>query len=280
MKILILNTKNYHYEIIESIIQKYDQFTKIPKSEKDIVSLQIVPEKSFFSYISSKYPAISINKSLFFEVDIIFNISIYDTDFEMIKRNKILNVIYICHEITPRMKELNNVFFACPFQNVPYIPLTILPFQEKIIKSSIPIYIIQGDFSRRNLNLIDLICNIKTDFKFKIKLLGRGISNLVPIKDKLEIYENLPFIEYHKHFTNAYCLIPCVNKLQFPRYYKDKLTSSIHYGIGYNLHFLIEEELYSLYNTPKSFVYNCKSESSLESCFIVSLKNYYKTNII
>ena len=77
MKILILNTKDYHYEIIESIIQKYDQFTKIPKSEKDIVSLQIVPEKSFFSYISSKYPAISINKSMFFEVDIIFNISIY-----------------------------------------------------------------------------------------------------------------------------------------------------------------------------------------------------------
>ena len=178
------------------------------------------------------------------------------------------------------MKELNNVFFACPFQNVPYIPLTILPFQETIIKSSIPIYIIQGSFYRRDLTLVKMLCNLKTEFKFKIKLLGRGISNLAPIKDKLEIYNNLPFIEYHKHFTNAYCLIPCVNKQQFPRYYKDKLTSSIHYGIGYNLHFLIEEELYSLYNTPKSFVYNCKSESSLESCFIVSLKNYYKTNII
>ena len=75
------------------------------------------------------------------------------------------------------------------------------------------------------------------EYDFIIKLIGRGHlpKELDKHKNKIVLKNNLNFIDYHKEFLDAYCILPLISKETRSQYYNSKLTSSINYARGYNL---------------------------------------------
>ena len=178
----------------------------------------------------------------------------YDT---LLKRDS--NLKYISHEITERMKTHPNVYFLTPLSKSNYIYADILPYSENKIKSNIPIYIVQGHLNRRNWNLLAKILQNNYSHDFKIKLVGRGRlpSKLQSYKNKIILKNHCHnFVDFHKQFLDAYCLLPLISKNSHTHYYTNKLTSSISYVRGYQLKCLIDKDLQSIYNLDNVEIYN------------------------
>jgi len=65
MIIVIDNLKyGYHFEILESIIQKYDSILKIQNDPKNILYLNNIVSNEYVNYIIKKYPTINVNKKI------------------------------------------------------------------------------------------------------------------------------------------------------------------------------------------------------------------------
>jgi hypothetical protein len=250
MKILIENLVNFHYEIIETIINKYDILLNIVKKKNDIIILNIIKNDSFISYILSKYKNIKLCNIYDSDYDYFINCTIYEKNLnEIIKDNK---YIYIAHEITENLKKHENVYFLTPLCNTnKFFYADILPYSEQKKINQVPIFIIQGNLTdrRRNYKLLDKILDYQTDLKFYIKIIGKGsLDPKYKKHTKLIIKENLNFQDYHKEFLDVYCILPLITKQSHSQYYKNKLTSSINYGKAYNLKFLIDKNLQDIYN--------------------------------
>ena len=278
MNLLIINNHSFHYEIIESIIVHYDNIISINKNKIKSVYLKIIKNDSFCDYIKRKYPFVQINNPFLFKIHYLINVSIYGSNFHLL--NKVNNSYYISHEVTDELKKQKNVFFTTPLcKTQRFLYFTNLPFSENKINTATPVFIVQGELKRRNWNIIKQILERKTNYDFKIRIIGKG--NIPTIleelqssySDKIEIKQNLNFIEYHKEFIDCFCIIPCISFQQNPCYYKNKLTSSINYGLGYNLYILLDERLQAIYNVKKSFVYNYKN---LPDVFNNCLDYFYK----
>lgn len=55
-----------------------------------------------------------------------------------------------------------------------------------------------------------------------------------------------------------------ISKSQNPQDYKNKLTSSINYALGYNLKCLIDINLYKIYKLENSYIYNNNDNNFLD----------------
>ena len=280
MKILIENLVKFHYEIIETIINKYDILLNIVKKKNDIIILNIIKNDSFISYILSKYKNIklcTINDS---DYDYFINCTIYEKNLnEIIKDNK---YIYIAHEITENLKKHENVYFLTPLCNTnKFFYADILPYSEQKKKNKVPIFIIQGNLTdkKRNYKLLDNILNYqdKTNLNYYIKIIGQGsLDSKYKNYKKLIIKENLEFKDYHNEFLDAYCIIPLITKKSHSLYYKNKLTSSINYGKAYNLKFLIDKDLQDIYNLTNVEIFI--DEIDFLKKFIKCVNDFYLFN--
>ena len=274
-KLLIYNNADYHYEILETIIVNYHNILNINKDINIELSLYTLSNNSFNNYIKDKYPSIKFNKIT--DYDYYINCSIYDKDFDKLDSNINSKKKYISHEITERLKTNLNVYFLTPLSKNNYIYTDILPFSNNKIENSVPIYIIQGMLTekRRDYNMLIKILDNTYDYKFIIKLLGKGNipKCLNKYKDKIVLKNNLNFIDYHKEFLDAYCILPLINKKLFPHYYKNKLTSTINYCRGYKLKCLIDKDLQDIYNLNNSIVFN--DINDITDGFIKSLNLFY-----
>lgn len=256
MSLLIINNDNFHFEIIESIVIHYNKILSIHKNEISTIILKIANNTNFIEYLQNKYPFLIINKNIYFGIKYLINVSIYKKDYHLI--NKMVNSFYISHEVDDELKKYNNVFFTTPLCNTnKYIYFTELPFKNKKQNSEIPIFIIQGEFKRRNWNLLKKILERKYSIPYKIKILGNGAIPITLKKlfttynDIIEIKQDLNFQDYHREFLDCYGIIPCISKTENAAYYLNKLTSSINYGLGYNLWFLVDKDLQKIYNLKK-----------------------------
>lgn len=252
MNLLIENNVGFHYEIIESVIIKYDTIIKKNKNENINIYLNVRENPSFINYLKNKYPSIKINQSKNILPDYYINCTIYDKGINSIKKNSDTH-FYISHEITDRLKNCSNVIFLSPLcQTKNYIYADVLPFTENIKRNDIPIYIIQGNYTsyRRNYNLLKKILDETYDYEYKIKLLGKGTfpKILENYKNKIIVKRGLNFVDYHKEFLDGYCIIPLIIKKTHSQYYTKKLSSSINYGLAYKLKFLIDQDLQNIYN--------------------------------
>ena len=131
------------------------------------------------------------------------------------------------------------MYFLTPLSKTNYIYSDILPYSNNKKISKLPIYVIQGNLNqgRRYLDLLNEILKYSYKYKFIIKLIGRGHlpKQLKQHEKKIVLKNNLNFINYHKEFLDAYCILPLISKKTHPRYYNNKLTSSINYARGYKL---------------------------------------------
>ena len=275
-KLLIENKYSYHYEIIESIIVKYNEIFNFDSVEVVDIYLVINNNNSFKNYITNKYPKIRFEDIK--DYDYYINCTIYDTQFDELDNNKKSVKRYISHQISERLKTNPNVYFLSPISKTRYINADVLPYSKDKKISSIPIYVIQGNLNqgRRYLNLLNKILDQSYKYDFIIKIIGRGYlpEQLNKHKNKIVLRNNLDFINYHKEFLDAYCILPLISKKTHSHYYKSKLTSSINYARGYKLKCIIDKDLQEIYKLDNVEVYN--DINDIVSCFSKTLKNFYK----
>lgn len=277
-KLLIKNNVNYHYEIIESVIVKCHEILDIDKTISIDIYLYILNDKSFNKYIIDKYPSIKIKEIN--NYDYYINCTIYDNDFINLDTQK-SNKKYISHEITDRLKKNPNVLFLTPLSINNFFYADVMPFSKKKKLSKIPIYIIQGNLNhnRRNLSLLKKILDNNYKYNFIFKLIGRGYlpKNLEKYKKIILFKNNLKFIDYHKEFLDCYCILPLITKQKHPKYYTNKLTSTINYARGYKLKCLIDKNLQDIYNLDDVEIFNDINDISM--AFKKTLDKFYNSNI-
>ena len=279
-KLLIRNPCNFHYEIIESIIVKYHEIFNFNSNKKIDIYLHFNKNDNFQEYIAKKYPKIKFENIK--DYDYYVNCTIYDKDFHKLDNDKKSVKRYISHEITERLKTNSNVYFLTPLSKHRYISADVLPYLEYKKKSSIPIYVIQGNLNhgRRYLNLLNKILDQSYKHNFIIKLIGRGYlpKQLDKHKNKIVLKNNLNFMDFHKEFLDAYCILPLISKKTHSQYYNRKLTSSINYARGYNLKCIIDEDLQKIYKLDNGEVY--KDINDIVDCFAKTLEDFYKPHDI
>tara|TARA_B110000977_G_C11089002_1_gene495983 strand:+ start:1867 stop:2724 length:858 start_codon:yes stop_codon:yes gene_type:complete len=280
--ILIFNNLKYkyHYEIIESVIHKYNELLNIDKDKNDKLYITYSDKNviNFTKYITTKYPNILINKDIKnTKIDFIIHTTVYDRNFNNLNINNNSKQKYIAHEITDRLKTNPNVYFLTPLSKKNIFIADILPYNNEKKKSSIPIYIIQGNLNhgRRNLNLLIKILEQTYNFDFMIKLIGKGRipRELIKYKNKIIVKADLSFEEFHKEFLDVYCILPLISKKTHPHYYTNKLTSTINYARGYKLKCLIDKDLQDIYNLPDVEIYN--DINDIVKGFKNTLKEFY-----
>ena len=273
MILFIKNNVTYHYEIIEYIIVNYHKILKI-KDDSITIFLLIVNNVSYMEYIKQKYPHIHLTIPKQFNYYI--SCTIYDRHYPNLIKNS-NKIFYIAHEVTDRLQQLTNVYFLTPLANK-YIIANKLPYSENKIKSTIPIYIVQGNItsSRRYYKLLTTILDANYSWEFKIKLVGYGNlpEELDAYSNKIIVRNNLNFIDYHREFLDAYCILPLITKQTHPQYYTNKLTSSINYCTGYNLKCILDTELQQIYNLNNVEVFN--NENDIAQTFNKTLIDFYK----
>ena len=277
MKLLINNYMQCHYETIESSIVKHREILKISEEIPIDIYLNLdFDNPDFREYINKKYPQIKFENKIS-DYDYLIDCTIYDRDFNVLEFNPNKGKKYISHEITERLKTNPNVYFLSPLSKYQFIYSDVLPFSEEKRISNVPIYVIQGniDFKRRNYDLLSRILDSSYNHEFKIKLIGRGNcpDMLKKYGDKILVKNNLNFIDYHKEFLDAYCILPLITKKSHPDYYQKKLTSTINYARGYKLKCLIDKDLQEIYNLEDVEIFN--DINDISNGFLNTLEQFY-----
>jgi hypothetical protein len=273
MKLFIVNNVPYHYEILESIIHNYNLIIK--NNIKCIIYMKLIDNEGIKIYLEKKYPHIIFENPAIY--DFFIDCTLNHKDILNILKKDSSKFFYINHDVTQKLNALQNVFTICPFSKQ-WFYADILPLLENKIKTETPVYIIQGNFipMRRNFLLIEKILKETYDKPFIIKVLGRSIDmNFVnKYKDKFILKQALGFEDYHKQFSDAYCIIPLILKKSHPQYYTTKMTSSINYARRYRLKCLIDRDLQSIYGLNDVEVFN--NENDIIIAFKKTLYDFYK----
>jgi hypothetical protein len=238
MIIYIYNNTRSHYEVIISIIEKYDKVLSINKNNDNIIYLSYKENDSFTKYIKDRYPNILLTKPK--KYDYFINCSMYEKYIsQIINDNK---HFYIVHEITENLLKKNNVYYLTPLcNNNKYIYCDILPYQNDKTqlykcmqtncnyqrhtnlgnngglyccracrdsnlhgpacekKSLIPIYVIQGNIQSTRRNYDLLIRILDYTYKYKFKIKIVGRGKLPEIFDK---YSDVIDCKYNYDFID------------------------------------------------------------------------------
>jgi hypothetical protein len=182
------------------------------------------------------------------------------------------NIYYIFHNYRPNIATPDNIFFLSPHCSVNrpnnyFIP-DVLPFSAKSVSYTdrprqIPIsegawILVQGRLTRRVPALIKIlnkfICATITGQVGNTQIQPANLviltkSNSLDIETALNIHmiTNSDFWEFHQWAAKCNIIATLVSKQTHNKYYTSKLTSSISYGLAYQMRFLIDRELNDIY---------------------------------
>jgi len=278
-KLLIQNNYHFHYEIIESIIVKCHEILNKEKYTEFDIYLNIKKNNTFKEYLSNKYPKIKFES--IDNYDYYIDCTVFNRHFNNLDNTKESRKKYISHHITERLKKNPNVYFLTPLSKTNYIYADVLPYSNQKKVSNVPIYVIQGRLNSgtRYLKLLTKILEHDYKYKFIIKIIGRGYlpKELKKHENKIVLKNNLNFIDYHREFLDAYCILPLISKKTNSRYYKNKLTSTINYARGYKLKCLIDKDLQEIYKLDNVEIYS--NINDITNSFIKTLEQFYNSNI-
>ena len=274
--IIIIDNYNFscHFEIIETLMTKYNQIIKKEKNNNNKIYLENIESKEFIKYITSKYPSIKVNTN--FKN---FDYKIYSTFTHELKikfKNELNDPKYyfIHHYYDHYLRNNPRVYYLSPLCKRYINPDILPPINKK--KMDYPIYVIQGNYTekRRYYKLLINILKYKYSRNFKIKLLGKGVfpEILLPYKSKIIINNNLNFIDYHQAFSDCYSILPLITKKTHPQYYTCQLTSSIIYAKAYNLKCLIDKDLQNIYKLKNVEIFN--NENDIHEAFRKTLDKF------
>lgn len=276
MTILYINNSvTYHYEVILSVIEKYDLLLGLNKDVIDSIYLTFETNDSFQQYIQDRYPHIHLVKPRFY--DYFIDCTVYSY-LGIIEDNN--SHQYIAHDVHPCFENRSNVWYLTPLsKNLSRVFIAdVLPFQHNPIKTDIPIYVIQGNIipHRRCYELLNRILSVEYEYAFKIKILGRSHPDefvFQTASDKLIYKTDLNFVDFHREFADCYCILPLVTKKTHPQYYTNKFTSSISYARGYRLKCLIDRDLQEIYQLDNVEIF--QDEGGIVNAFRRTLIDFY-----
>lgn len=222
MNILISNNVPFHYEIIESVILKYDEIFNIQKAQNDKIFLKLEKDifemppnlnyDIFINYISNKYKNIIIindlnNLSFDYEVHCTAQHSRAKDTHGGVRPAQMINsknIVYIAHCVDDELLNIDNVLFLSKFNrndipnNRVFIP-SIIQYSDIKIKTKVPTFIVQGSFTRskfdatRDYAIIDKILSEKYDKDFNIKFIGRWKENSIDYSEFLNLNTINPY---------------------------------------------------------------------------------------
>jgi hypothetical protein len=291
-EILISNNVGWHYEIIESVILKYDYLLNINKSYGDSIYIKLEKDdydknanlnySSFVDYIKRKYPTVTILGSIDKEYEYQIHCTVSasdakDTDAGLRPKDIINNnkYAYIAHDITDELLSFDNVYFLSTLgKNIDQrriFKAEILPNIQYKTNTDIPIFVIQGSFVRTKYDItrtfwqLEDILSKKYEKDFRIKIIGRWHEDHFDINDfinmdrvessnrnKIIVKLNLSWDDYHNEFLNCHGILPIINKNIQPWYFDKKITSSINYGKAYGLKFFADNDFFNTYGLNKN----------------------------
>lgn len=278
MIIYIENNYHAHYEIIESVLHHIPFICKTILPKDTQIFLKIQPEVSFIDYITHKYLNVKIvddfskPQEFDFYINCTFNQLIdKSVDFDMVTLDPQKH-FYIAHVIYPYLRKKKNVYFLTPISLVPRnFSCTYLPFVDRPkMKTDIPIFVVGGIINHysRNYHMLKLLLDTPTKYPYKIKLLGKSPNHSVPFgpeyNDRLIYCLNYNFIQYHQEFLDVYCMLPCINPETNPDYYTKKISSTINYIKGYQLKSIVDDQLQSIHQLEKAYVYHYPYKNIVE----------------
>ena len=299
-RIIISNNVAWHYEVIESVIVNYNKFFNIDKLDNDEIYLHVIKDffispqdlnyNSFISYISNKYPGVKIIDNFIegmdYEIHCTVTGSDYDISYGGIRVESIKDDItkaYISHDLVEEFFDKNNIYFLNNFdkkvEDSRIFNATVLPYQDKKIRNKIPQIIIQGSLDMAILNKTrdyDILKDILSgDYEedFNIKIIGRSTLKRKDIEsffyslcknkknyEKIRIFMNEKWKQYHTHFIDGYAVIPLISKKDQPQYFSTKITSSFNYGRAYDLKFFVDSDFAEAYDVSNNcHIYNSKN---------------------
>ena len=278
MAILYINNSvTYHYEIILSVIEKYNSL--LPTTCIDSIYLTFEKNDSFQKYIQDNYPHIHLIRPRFY--DYFIDCTVYSHLGTIVNDSRHQ---YIAHDVHPCFENKSNVWSLTPLsKNLSRVFCAdVFPFQNCKIKTGIPIYVIQGNIVqyRRCYELLDQILSVEYEYPFKIKILGRTHPDEYVFQtnsDKLIYKTDLNFIDFHRELTDCYCILPLVTKKTHPQYYVNKFTSSINYARGYKLKCLMDRDLQEIYGLSDVELFS--DEGEIVNAFRKTLVNFYQNQI-
>ena len=196
------------------------------------------------------------------------------------------NTYYILHNYREAILTPGNVFYLAPhckakLPNNYFIP-DVLPFTAKSVSypdrpRQVPInegawILIQGRANRRVFEQIKILIK----FAMRQPINGKPPINLVILSKSnnfisqhppnIHLIINSDFWDFHQWAAKCNIIATLVSQQTHHTYYTRKLTSSISYGIAYQMHFLIDTALYNIYS------------DTLSSCFTYDNRhNFIKT---
>ena len=283
-----INSAACHLEVIESVIYYRDIITKQKKLDSDRIILRLrVFQDEYADYIKSIIPNIEIQyhdaeldpdgseaeiidkkkKEKYFsapykgscdilqgkpnEIDYQIHITANQWDLEKAQHQR--GQYYICHQVSEITKQYENVYHLTPINGTNrYFIHDQLPYVDKINPcQGAPIYLALGALSWRDMDTLVNILECPLDFKVKVLTRDPMPPCLKKYNDKL-IYKNIPqFLEFHREILDCSGILTLTKNEQgnpSQRYYTNTLTSSITYGVAYDLKFIIDEDLYRIYS--------------------------------
>lgn len=286
-KLLIYSDMSCHYEIIESIIVKYSEIIKVDIKCDIYIFFDYqttINTVAFKKYINDTYPSIKFTNIS--DYSYIINISMYIQQYKSLcdTSGKLPKTYFgIAHRVDEVLLKDPNIYYLTDLSKKQIFEATILPFANNKVIKDYPIFIVQGlDPNRRDYEIFIKLINHTTRFPFKFKLLGKANFNLDIVKhviDRIILKTDLNFIDFHKEFSDAYCLCTMISKSHNPDYYTKSLSSSINYIKGYNLKGFLDDELQNIYNLSNAVTYK-PDYSNLANQFERVLEEFYNSKHI
>ena len=277
----IINPHSFHHEVIESlmvhVIRLFGDDQRLADCHFDIHT----HDRDYSKYVADKYPQnVTIKGSV--APDYIIYVTMYPSSRrETASVSHPQRVRYVMHNFDPSTDASNNVYLtpvvASQTRGNVLLP-TVLPRAPSTRKSSVPIFVVQGSFSRRNFKIVASILHVK--LPFLIRIIGKGeITPLLAsiLKDaRVQCKVSLPFDSYHAQFQNAHAILPCVSRTTHKPYYTTKLTSSVSYAVGYDLAIVCDRPLVDAYDLgPRAFYYESDTPSDVRDAFIRCHSTWY-----
>ena len=202
---------------------------------------------------------------------------------------------WISHYYFPSRPESPNILYLAPHCGNPeqyFIPV-VLPFSpESVSYTDKPVrsepgalnLLVQGGINRRSTRelrvLIELvkIGNQKATQAnrppINLYILTRNKQFAYPRHPNIIVKINKDFWEFNQIAAQCDIILPLVSKKTQPDYYNTKLTSSISYGLGYHMKFIIDAELADIYNLGNASCHTYSSLHEFRSKLITVFKSH------
>jgi len=206
------------------------------------------------------------------------------------------NTYYILHNYVPwpiAGRHPSNIFYLAPHckaETLNYFIPDILPFSPKSVSAGFqPLVptdsnndangesnaiLVQGSMHRRDPRLLielarSVINNSQTN---KLIILTRSTNIRLPRHPRIRIVHKADFWDFHQTAAQCNIIATLVSLATHPKYYNSKLTSSISYGLGYNMRFLIDSKLACIYglDSPTNIIYDNKKDFLAKSNILLT----------